>query len=54
MQANKDSDCPQDCRNIIDVLSLIPPELLTNEQSNDEEEQDVNNDIPKEFHLIMI
>ena len=43
-----DSNCPQDCRNIIDVLSLIPPELLTNEQSNDEEEQDVDNYIPED------
>ena len=47
-EKNIDSDCSQDCRNVIDVLSLIPPELLTNEQANDEEEQDLDNDIPED------
>ena len=45
---NIDAECPQDCRNVIDVLSLIPPELLTNEQANDEEEQELDNDIPED------
>ena len=44
-----ESECPQDCSNVIDVLSLIPPELLSNHDLNQEEEGDHESDIPDDI-----